>query len=202
MEVGKTAIVKLNADVNSETQADIDYFRVSVVYGPRNLLLPSDWGSDRWIIHTTNVGNDDGSACNLPQSISFTASKEKYVTVFGKAFDVNGRGSTTDEVWTICFWGESGEPPDETIEDETGQDHYGGGHTENWLPNWIPSLGNWKILEDDGSMTMLFKIIISIVIIALFGIIAYFFPVPGGLYGKILVMILGVVLVILIWLFL
>ena len=197
-EVDKYVTVQMTADVNSGTQAEIDYIRCSVVYGTADTLLPSSQTSDRWIVYTTNLGGADKTGCTLPQSITFKAEKASYVTVFAKAFDIEGRGSPGTYTRQMYAWKDS-EPPDDTT--DTGDDYYGGGHTEDWLP-WDPSGGNWELVDNDGSASTLLKIILSIVLIAMFAVIVYFFPIPGGIYGKMLLMMLGVGLIVVIWMFL
>jgi len=197
-EVGSSVNVEVSAEVNSETQAGIDYFRISVVYGESNTLLPSDWSSKRWIVHTSNIGGDDGVACNIPQIVSFKADKPGYVTVHAKAFDIQGRASPHTTYLQMFAW-DGSEPPDDAV--DTGDGYYGGGHSEDWWP-WDPSEGNWQLTDDDGSASTLLKIIIIIIIFAIVGIIAYFFPLPGGIHGKIFVIVLGIVLAVLIWIFL
>ena len=205
IEVGKTASVKINADVNPETQADIDYFRVSVIYGKSDTLLPGDWSDGRWIIHTSNVGVADKKACNTPQTISFQATKESYVTVFAKAFDVQGRPSKVTKTYTVWAWkpsssGGGGEPPDEAVDDETGEDYYGGGHTDPWEP-WNPGGGNWDDLDNDGTPDKVINFIIAIILFALCAVIAMFFPIPFGIYGKGILIVVGLLVAIIIVIF-
>ena len=173
-EVDKAVNIELKSTVNDHTQADIDYFRVSVIYGTNDVLLPSDWGSNKWIIHTTNVGDADRKPCSNPVDIGFTPTKESYITVHAKAVDVQGRPSKTTRTFTLHAWkpadeGGSGEPPDEVVDDETGQGDYGGGHTDPWLP-WDPSGGNWEDVIDTTDWT---NLIVAIVVFFIF-----FQPVP------------------------
>jgi len=198
-EVGEFVTVEMSATVNSDTQAEIDYIRCSVVYGEKNNLLPSDWGSNRWIVHTTTLGDADKNGCTLPQSITFKAERSGYITVFAKAIDVQGRAGKSDSYRQMFAYDSGNKPPDETT--DTGDGLYGGGHTIGWLP-WDPSEGNWRLVDDDGSISTLLKIILSIVIFAMFAVIIYYFPIPGGIYGKMLLMILGIGLIVVIWIFL
>ncbi len=173
VKVGETTTVDLSATVSSGSSASIDYFRVAVIYGTNDALLPGDHSSSLWIIHTTPVGNDDSKACGVPQTIQFKADREEFVTVHAKAFDTDGRGSKTTRTFTMKIWGESGEPPDETIADETGDADYGGGHTSGWHP-WDPSEGTWEQglpikIDTTG-------VIIAIVILAIFALIALLIP--------------------------
>jgi len=197
VELGNTATISLNAMVNNATQADIDFFRVSVVYGKADTFLPSDMGSGRWIIHTTDIGINDKQACVLPQTVLFTPDKIGFVTVFAKAFDIQGRPSRTTECWAIHFW-ESTQPPSGVTDDDTGQSSYGGGHVEPWLP-WNPADFDW--FKDDETVSTILVYIIMFIVFILFLIMAWFFPMPGGIIGKALLIILGLIIVFLIYLF-
>lgn len=201
MECGSTASFDITAQVNSETQADIDFFRVSVVYGKSNTLLPSEWGDGRWIVHTTDVGNNNKAACTLPQVVAFTAEAEGYVTLFAKPFDVQGRPALTTQTYTLYFWksvnnGGGGQPPDDVIDDEVGQDDYGGGHTRPWLP-WEPSDSPWY----NTALNEVLVYIIMALIIIMFAVIAIAAPLPGAPISRVLVFILGVVIAILLYFF-
>jgi len=192
-KVGETATVQLSTSVNSNTQAEISYFRVSVIYGTKNVLLPSDPTSFIWLIRTTNIPASGGSAM-----VSFTPTQESYVTVHAKAFDVEGRGSLRTETWTLWAYNVF-EAPEDVIEDEVGQDDYGGGHTSPWLP-WEPGGGNWGEvkLEDYLPIIVAIAVFVIMLIIALMPTV----PIPYGMYGRIAVIILGALLAILIYLYL
>lgn len=200
-EVDNTITVSLNAEMNADTQTNVDFFRVSVVYGKADTLLPGDWGDGRWIVHTTDVGNNDGQVCSLPQTISFTAANEGYVTVFAKVFDVNGRPSLTTQTWTIYVWmseadGGAGQPPSDVTDPDTGQDDYGGGHTSPWLP-WDPSDSPWYNTQINELLTY----IIMAMVVIVFAILAFALPLPWAPFSRILVFLLGVVLAMLLYFF-
>jgi len=138
-KVGEEFSVRISAN----SDFGIDYYRVAVIYGSDNVLLPSDPTSNLWIIHTTNYGDKDGQTVG-DQVVTFKPMHEDYVSIHAKAFDVDGRGSPSTLVMQI--WCYSTSPvPDEVIDDETGVDYYGGGHTEGWH-QWDPGegSGNWE----------------------------------------------------------
>ena len=166
-KVGEKYSVGLSAD----SDIGIDYFRVSVIYGTNDVLLPSDPLSNLWLVHTTNLGSDDGRTCNQPQKIEFVPEYSSYVTVHAKAFDLEGRGSVRTRTWTMFAY-EDSEVPDETIEGETGEEDYGGGETTGQLP-WDPSGGNWEDtgegIEIDG-----LGVLIGILIVLGFALLGFF----------------------------
>ena len=184
-KIGDTVTVQLTASVNPETQADIDYFRVSVIYGVYGVLLPSDPNSNKWIIHTVNIPASGNAA-----TVSFIPTSESYVSVHAKAFDVEGRGSPRTEVWSIWIYALV-EVPDEVIEDETGQHDYSGGHTDSWLP-WDPEGGNWGQVDIEDYLPLIIAIAVFIIML----IIAFIpqIPIPFGMFGRMAVVVLGAVL--------
>jgi len=184
-KIGDTVTVQLTASVNSETQADIDYFRVSVIYGVCGVLLPSDPNSNKWIIHTANIPASGNAA-----TVSFIPTSESYVSVHAKAFDVEGRGSPRTEVWSIWIYADA-EVPDDVVEDETGQHDYSGGHTDTWNP-WDPEGGNWGEVEIEDYLPLIIAIAVFIIML----IIAFIpqIPIPFGMYGRMAVVVLGAVL--------
>jgi len=193
--VNSKTTVSMTADVNPSTQADIDFFRVSVVYGEHDKLLPSDWSSGRWIVHTTDIGKNNEQACSLPQSISFTPTKESWVTVFVKPFDVEGRPSRSTSYWSLYVW-EEDEPPDDSVEDDAGEGDYGGGKSEDNFP-WEPGEGNW----DNYVNEELLKIIAIVFVLLVFGLLAFVIktPIPGGMIGRMLLFFCGIAISIAIW---
>jgi len=189
-KVGSSATITFSASVNPDTQLPIDYFRVSIIYGPKNVLLPSDPNSHLWLVRTTNIPATDNFG-----SISFTPYYESYVSIHAKAFDTAGRGSPRTRVWTLWAYADS-PVDDEVIEDETGDNDYGGGHVTPWLP-WDPSGGNWGEVEWEDYFPIIFAIAVFIImlIIALVPTV----PIPYGMYGRMAVIVLGAVLAALIY---
>lgn len=189
-KVGNVVTVQLTASINSDTQANLDYFRVSVIYGVSGVLLPSDPNSHKWIIHTTNLPVSGTTA-----TVSFTPTFESYVTVHAKAFDTDGRGSPRTKTWTTWIYADV-EVPDEVVEDEVGEDDYSGGHTDTWNP-WDPEGGNWGQIKWEDYL----PIIIAIAVFIIMLIIAFIpqIPIPWGIYGRLLVVVLGAVLAVLIY---
>jgi hypothetical protein len=198
VKVGDYATIKINAAVNSETQAVIDYIRIAAIYGASDVLLPSDLTSQNWILHTTNAGEADKKVCTLPVTISFIVNQEGFVTVHAKAFDVQGRCSRSTNTYTFSSWlpqseGGHGEPPDDAIKEYVGDHLYGGGHTDPWTP-WDPSEGNW---EDKSPLYRIDMtgIIIAIAIIVVFLILALLIPGLNS-FLRISIIIIGIAIAI------
>jgi len=140
-EVGDTVEVTMSASTSS-SDIDIDHFRYDVIYGTSDVLLPSDPLSPKWIIPPI-----DADASSNQATIRFTPEKESYVTIHSVAYDENNRQSAHIKTWTLWAYGDSGEVPDEVIEEEAGDNDYGGGHTDTWYP-WDPSGGNWEEINE------------------------------------------------------
>lgn len=200
---GDTINLELSAIVNGQTQLPISYFRVGIYYGGQDSTIPTDPLSERWIIPVTNFGDVSHSGNEYSTTISFKPNKPKYegfITAWAVAYDTEGRGSEHSEKWTLYVWADSGEPPDETISDEVGQDHDYGGHSENWLP-WDPSGGNWDKIKDT-FMDHIVGFIVCILIILVCSLLALKVTMPYGLYGKALLIFVSVVIGILAFIFL
>jgi hypothetical protein len=187
-KVGNEVSMTLSALVNSQTQLPVSSFEVSVIYGTNDVLLPSNPSHSRWIIPTTDI-----SASNNQAVLTFTPEKESYVTVHAKAYDAEGRSSVHTKTWTLFAYAGS-PPPEDQTDPETGEDDYGGGHYEGWLP-WDPS-GIWESIFNDTIVYALLAVIVALV----FVLIAVFVPVP--IQFKIVIVALGVVLAIILFYFL
>lgn len=190
-KVGETYSIGLS----SSSDIGIDYFRVSVIYGTNDVLLPSDPLSKLWLINTINVGGADKKTCSLPQTIEFIPEHPSYVTVHAKAFDLEGRGSMRTRTWTMWAY-EDSPVPDEVVDDETGEEDYGGGQTPGYMP-WDPEGGNWDLNGDD---EVPWAIIIALIVFIISCVIAFCAPFPKkyGPYGIIGCIAAGAVLAILI----
>ena len=195
-KVGDLATVSLSANVNGDTQAPIEHFRVSVIYGTNGVLLPSNPNSNFWLIHTTNVDATKSGNKYIAQ-IEFRPQFESYVTVHSKAQDTEGRWSPITKTWTL--WAYESVPVDEDIiDDETGEDDYGGGNTQPWLP-WDPSGGNWEQTIYDST-----PIIAAIVVFFIFLLISLLpqVPIPFGIYGRMFMILIGIAISVLTYLIL
>lgn len=191
-KVGDTASVEIRADVNEETGLAIEYFRVSIIYGTNNILLPSEWSSHLWILHTTNVPAIK-SGSDYTATISYTPEKESYVSIHIKAFDTAGRGSPSGMIFTS--WSYADNPvPDEVIEDETGTDYYGGGRTSDWLP-WDPGGGNWEAAP--GIIINWIGVLVAAIIIGMFVVAGL--KMPGRKENKIIVAVIGMIVAVVVY---
>jgi hypothetical protein len=169
--------------VNTGTQLPIDHFKVAIIYGTNDVLLPSDPLSNQWLLPWSDVIASGNSA-----TITFTPKSQSYVTIHAKAYDTDGRASLHTRTSTV--WAYSTAPAvEDQIDDQTGEDYYGGGHTNNWFPfdpgqqdptNWIG---------------MVLKIIIVIVIFIGSILAGVFLPVP--VYGKAAIIIAGIIIAVL-----
>ena len=189
-KVGESVSVTLNAEVNPDLPIAIDYFRVSVIYGTNNVLLPSDPTSLNWIIHTTNWPASGGKA-----TVTFTPEKESYCTVHATAFDTEGRGGIRTRTWTL--WAYADNPaPDDVVDDETGDNDYSGGHTNPWL-SWDPSAGNWP---DPGTPGWIVAILGAIIVFIVFLLISFMPSIQPQ--ARLIIVILGAGAAIALWWFL
>jgi len=188
VKVGTPYTLSFSADVNSETQEPIDYFRVSVIYGTNDVLLPTNPSSNNWLIYTTNV-----EATNNGATITFTPEHESFITAHVKAFDTAGRPGPRTKTWTVWAYLEN-PAPDDTIDDETGEGYYGGGHTDPWYP-WDPGGGNWPTPGSE-TYAQLVAALAAIIVFILFLIIAVLpqIPKPFGVWGKLFVVIVGAII--------
>lgn len=195
VKIGSNIDVVLSAEINEETQLPIDYFRVSVIYGANDVLLPGDYWSDRWIVHTTSFDASKVSGSKYQTTVSFTPDKESYVTVHAKAVDTEGRASEHTKVFTIWCYKDNA-APDDVIDDETGEDIYDGGHTSDWWSVWDASSGNWP----ESFQISLIGVAVSLIVFTVIAIIAMLW-VPGGMNIKLLVVLLGAVISVLLYIF-
>lgn len=188
---GESISVELTANINSETQLPIDYFRVSIYVGSKDTLFPSDPFSDRWILRTTDL-SPTKSGDEYIYNLVFTPAdyiSDEYITIWAVAYDTEGRGSLQSNKFTIWIYKDS-EVPEDTIEGETGESYDWGGHTEGWRLPWDPAGGNWEQLNIDWLGVLIgFFIILGFIAIAVITPIAK--PMKYGL------IILGIVIAVL-----
>jgi len=198
-KVGDIVTCVVSATINDATQAPIDFFRISVVYGGYQTLLPSDPFSERWIIHTTNIEPTSVSGSKYSTEVQFKPEKiigpETYVSLHVKARDTEGRYSVRTKVHSVFIY-ETNPPPDETIEDQVGEHDYGGGHTQPWLP-WDPGGGNWEVIPESGIIVNWIGLLVALLIIVMFAIAGL--KMPGNMYNKIIVGLVGVIVAVIIY---
>lgn len=186
-KINTVATVDMSSTVNTDTQAPIDYFRVSVIYGTNDVLLPSSPTSQNWLLHTTNVAAIYSGGTYVA-SVDFIPTKSSYVTLHAKAFDTAGRGSPRTTTWTL--WAYTTNPaPDDTIDSQVGYSDYSGGHTDPWLP-WDPGSGNWEDLTI--LLSPYLGMVIAIFILIITGILAFFVPYFKVKGRRTLILLLGI----------
>jgi len=189
-KTGESISVELEAEISSETQLPIDYFRVSIYVGSKDTLFPSDPFSDRWILRTTDL-EPTKSGSKYTYTLTFTPDSsisDEYITIWAVAYDTEGRGSLVSKKYTIWIYQDT-EVPEETIEGETGQSDDWGGHTEGWREPWDPAGGNWEDLDVDW-----LGLLISFFIVLGFIFIAYVTPLGKTPQMKAALIILGIII--------
>ena len=186
-QTGTAITCTLSAVVNPTTQLSISKFKVAIIYGTYDVLLPSDPLSQQWILPWSDVVASGNSA-----TVTFTPKSQSYVTIHAKAYDTDGRASLHTK--TMTTWAYSTAPANEDqIDDQTGTHDYGGGHTNDWFP-WDPGQQdptNW--------LGLIIKIIIVIAIFIGCIIAGVFLPIP--IYGKAAVIIIGIIVAILYYMY-
>jgi len=190
-KVGNAMVLNLEAIVNAETQEAIDYFRVSAIYGVADVLLPNDPLDVQWIFSPVEL-TPTKSGNTYTYTLSVTPKYESYVTVHAKAVDTMGRASPHTTVYE--FWAYADNPArEEDLEDSTGEGYDWGGHTNFWYPPVEPT--------GEGSFANYLPLIIAIAVFIIMLIIAFIpqIPIPYGMFGRMLVVVLGAVLAALIY---
>ena len=169
-KVGEQCTIGFSANVNPSTQFPIGNFRVSVVYSTSNELLPTE-GPEHpiWLVYTTDINANNGEG-----SISFTPTKEDYVTVFVNAQDSEGRTNLHPTVFTLWAYEGSTPQPDDVVDDETGEHDYWGGHTPDWMP-WKPRDTAW---ED--AIWVIVAAMMSLLVFVILTAITLIIPIPVG----------------------
>lgn len=198
---GENIGVTLRAGINEQTQLPLEYFQVAIFYGAGDTLLPSDPFSNRWIIPTTKVTDLIQSYSSYTYDLVFTADEngyEGFVTVIAWAYDTEGRSSIHPKRYTVYIYTED-TVPDETIDDETGEDYYYGGHTEGWMP-WDPSGGNWGdiIIEEYINLVISCFVAIICLIVAILG---DRLKVPFGIHGRLFIAFFGFLQLVIVYYF-
>jgi hypothetical protein len=175
---------KVDTAVNCRMTAagPITKFKVCIIYGTYDVLFPSDPFSQQWLLPWTDIPASGNTA-----TVTFTPKYQSYVTVFAKACDADGR--TSLRTWTNAIWAYDTTPAvEDQIKEYVGIHVYGGGHTNPWFPH------------DPGQQDPFdWKLIVAIVILIIFILVGIFAPLP--LYGKVVVVIVGVVIAVLYYLY-
>lgn len=186
-KVGSQVTCKLSAVPNSG-QLPITKFHVCIIYGNNNVLLPSDPLDKLWILPWTDITDISSSSATL----SFTPKHQSFVTVHAVAVDSQGRSSITENTHTIWVY-DSVPASSGQLGDNTGTHEYGGGSTNTGF-QFNPGTAD---MQD--WIGFLLKIIIMLVIIIVVILAGWFLPVP--VYGKAIIIIVGIVIAILYFLY-
>ena len=186
-KTGDSISCTLSASVNSAIQLPISKFKISVIYGTNDVLLPSDPFDSQWLLPITDVAASGNKA-----TITFTPKQQSYVTVRAVAIDTEGR--TSLHITTTSIWAYATAPANEDqIDDNTGPGYDYGGKTNPWFP-WDPGQQdptNW--------LGLIIKIIIVIAIFIGCILAGVFLPVP--IYGKAAIIIIGIIVAILYYMY-
>jgi hypothetical protein len=182
-KVGSTVSCKLSATPGTG-QLPIAKFKVCIIYGNYDVLMPSDPLDQLWLLPWTDVTQISSSSATL----SFTPKHQSWVTVHAVAVDSEGRTSITENTHTIWVYNDV-PASDDQLGDDTGDHEYGGGSTN---PGWQFDPGTADMQDWLG---YILKIIIALAIIIVTILCAVFVPVP--LYGKAIIILVGVVIAIL-----
>jgi len=196
VEVPDTVSVEISAISNPDTQVPINSFGVKVWYGQYSDLDPGAWGDERWILRQTSVPASKSGEGYAGQFTFDVANADRYVTIIAFTHDDDGRDSDTEYYQIRTYAADAPRPDDEELEDEGGgQGSYGGGTSGETTP-W----GDYSYNDEiTGTTALVIGAIIAAVIFAISCILAVFLPLPGGIYGKILVVISGALLAILVF---
>ena len=182
-EVGKKCTVSFDAIPNPLTGKPIQSFRVAVIYGTHQNLIPASGPSDPiWLIYKTDV-----PATNSGGYVTFTPIKEDYITVFANAQDSEGRTNLYPSCWTL--WAYEGQPaPTGIIQDYVGFHWYEGGGSPWWQPT--KPTGFWNNLEP-GTQALL----MAVITFATFLFLGSFLPKNQ----KIIAIIIGVIVAVIVY---
>jgi len=196
VEVPDTVSVEISATSNPDTQVPIASFGVKVWYGMYSDLDPAAWGDERWILRQTQVSASKSGEKYVGHFTFDISDADRYVTIIAYTHDSDGRDSDTEYYQIRTYATDAPPPDDDELEDEGGgQGSYGGGTSGETTP-W----GEYSYNDEITGTTALFiGGIIAAVIFAISCILAVFLPIPGGVYGKIIVVILGALLAILVF---
>ena len=186
-KVPGTVSVTLTATPNSETQLDIQSFGIMAWYGKHTDLAPGDWGDDRWILRQTTISaskSGDTFTGTCPLEVK---APDRYFTIIAYAHDTDERDSDT-EYYQVETYAPGDPVPDN---EDGGQGSYGGGTSGETTP-WV---------FQDGDVTDYLPLILAIAAFIIIMIIAFIpqIPIPYGMYGRILIVILGAIIAYLIY---
>jgi len=191
VKVGDPINIELTATINPDTQVEIDYFRTSAIYGTSTVLLPSDPLDNQWIFPPTEV-TPSQSGNKYTYNLKLIPEHRSYVTIHAKAVDVEGRSSLHTKTFT--FWAYDDVPADDDdIDEETGENDYGGGHTNPWYPPvepdpYVVNLPRFNLIG----------FIVAIAIVGIFVVIALLPQIPFPY--KAVVIVAGVIIAVVVYL--
>lgn len=189
IKVPGTISVTISGTPNAATQLPIQSFGVMVWYGKHTDLAPGDWGEERWIMHQTVI-DASKHGDTYTGSFSFAVTyPDRYVTIIAYVHDTDGRDSDT-EYYQIKTYSEDKPDEEDLVNDGGGQGLYGGGTSGETTP--------WDFWETPVIDYTLLIIALAIFFACL--IIALLVPFP--VFGRLAVIVLGVVLAVLIYFYL
>jgi len=188
--------ITLTTTVNAQTQLPIKFFKVAVIYGTGDVLLPSNPTDPQYILPWAETPQPTKENDKYVYTITFTPKYKSYVTIHAKAYDTDGRASLHTRYVTLWIYEEN--PSNENPPD-TGEGDYGGGHTNPWSP--------WEPDDDDPTQyhlnPLFIKLIEAIIVFIIFFVIACIpqFKIPGGLIGRIVLIVIGGIIAFLVYSF-
>jgi len=186
ISVPGTISVTISATPNAETQLPIQSFGIMVWYGMHTDLAPGSWGEERWIMHQTVI-NAFKHGNTYTGSFSFAVTyPNRYVTIIAYVHDTDGRDSDT-EYYQIKTYSEDKPSDEDSINEGGGQGSYGGGTSGETTP-W----DFWETVVKD-YMPLIIALVIFFVCLA----IALIVPFP--IYGRLAIIVFGVILAALIY---
>jgi len=195
VEVPGNVHVTISGTPNSDTQLPIQSFGVMVWYGKHSDLAPGSWGEERWILHQTSISASK-SGNTYTGSFTFeTTSPNRYITIIAYTHDTDGRDSDTEYYQMKTYAPDDPEPDEDDLIDEGGgQGSYGGGSSGETTP-----FDFWENMDPENYLPLIIAIAVFIItlIIALMPSV----PIPYGMIGRLIMVVLGAVLAALIYYF-
>ena len=169
----------------------IEKFKYCVFYGQKKSITEPPSGSSNWIRPWTTVdASKTGSTYKASVTVT-TPSYEGYITVLGVSIGEGSRASLDIKAKGVYLW-VGKEPDDSQLDPENlNEGNYRGGRTNDFW-DWI------RPAPVEGKLNW-FAIIIAALAFVICLIAAILLPIPGGPFGKFLLIVLGVALAVVIY---